>query len=78
MEVWVTRSLSGFETFDMEGIEELEVMLKGLAVSKPLTDQEEVTVEITGSWAEIKELLSQPVFNKVWFDPSSPNFNERR
>lgn len=77
LDVFVHRDPSGFETFDMEDIKELEEQLKGLDTFKPLDDKEEVHVEITGPWSEIRELLSQPYFNRIWFDPSSPRFKEK-
>lgn len=74
MNVFVHRDPTGFETFDMEGIEELEEQLKGIDTFKPLGDEQEVHVEITGEWGEIRELLSQPFFGKIWFNPESPKF----
>ncbi|GAJ00231.1 unnamed protein product, partial [marine sediment metagenome] len=35
-------------------------------------EKEEVHVEITGPWGEIRGLLSQPCFKQIWFDPASP------
>jgi hypothetical protein len=74
MNVWVRRDPVGFETFDMEGIEELEEQLKGLVAFKPLDDKSEVCAEITGTWGEIRELLSQPFLKNIWFNPESPRF----
>jgi len=76
LNVWVNRDPTGFETFDMEGIEELEEQLKGIDTFKPLDDKQEVYVGITGPWGEVRELLSQPFFNKIWFDPNSPRFKQ--
>lgn len=76
LDVFVHRDPTGFETFDMEGIEELEEQLKGIDTFKPLDDKQEVHVEITGPWEEIRELLSQPFFKKIWFDPESPRFQQ--
>lgn len=76
LDVFVHRAPAGFETFDMEGIEELEEQLKGIDTFKPLDDKQEVHVEITGPWEEIRELLSQPFFKKIWFDPESPRFKQ--
>ena len=67
MEVFVHRSPKGFETFDLEGIEELEEQLRGLDSFDKLDDQEEIHVDITGRWGEIRELLSQPFFKRIWF-----------
>jgi hypothetical protein len=72
MEVWVRRDPTGFETFDMEGVEELEEHMKGLVSFGPLEDSSEVCVEITCTWAEAKDMLSLPFFSKIWFDPKSP------
>lgn len=77
LDMFVHRAPTGFETFDMEGIEELEEQLKGIDTFKPLDDGQEIHVEITGPWGEIRELLSQPFFNKIWFDPTSPRFKEK-
>ena len=67
---------TGFETFVMEDIEELEEQLKGLEAFKPLNDKSEVCAEITGPWEEIRELLSQPFLKKIWFNPESPRFKQ--
>lgn len=67
MIVWVHRDPSGFETNDLAGIEELEEHLKGIETFEPLEDDQNVHVEITGTWGEIKELLSQPLFKGIWF-----------
>lgn len=72
LDVFVHRNPSGFETFDLEGIEELEEQLKGIDTFKPLDDKQEVHVDITGPWGEIRELLAQPCFKRIWFDPKSP------
>lgn len=69
MEVFVHRSPTGYQTFDMEGIEELEEHLRNVHTLQPLDDNDEVHVEITGKWGEIRELLSQPCFKEIWFDP---------
>jgi len=76
LDVFVHRNPTGFETFDMEGIEELEEQLKGIDTFKPFDDKQEVHVEITGPWGEIRELLSQPFFKKIWFNPESPRFKQ--
>lgn len=72
MDVFVHRAPYGFETLKLEDTEELEEMLKGIETFEPLGDREEVHVEITGEWGEVKELLSQPFFKKIWFDPNAP------
>lgn len=76
LNVWVRRDPTGFETFDMEDIEELEEQLKGLEAFKPLDDKSEVCAEITGPWGEIRELLSQPFLKNIWFNPESPRFKK--
>ncbi|KKL80977.1 hypothetical protein LCGC14_1999360 [marine sediment metagenome] len=71
MEVFIRRgSTSGFLTNQMEGVEEMEEQLRGIETFRPLQETEEVTVEITGSWGEIKRLLSEPTFKDVWFKPA--------
>lgn len=74
MDVFVNRNPTGCETFDLEDLKELEEQLGSFSALGPLDDKSEVKVEITGTWAEIKELLSQPYFKDIWFDPeTSPN-----
>lgn len=74
MKVFINRNPSGCETFDLEDIKELEEQLKSFDALEPLDDKSEVHVEITGTWGEIRELLSQPCFSDIWFDPQrSPN-----
>ena len=73
MDVFVHRNPTGCETFDLEDIKELEEQLKSFDVLEALNDKSEVHVEITGTWEEIRELLSQRFFEKVWFNPESPN-----
>lgn len=76
MDVFVHRNPVGCETFDLEGIEELEEQLKAIDTFKPLDDEEQILVEISGPWGEIRDLLSQPFFNKIWFDPTSPKYKQ--
>ena len=69
MDVFVYREPKGFETRDLEGIEELGEQLTNYG---PLTDETEVKVEITASWQKIKELLSLVEFSlteDIWFNP---------
>ena len=74
MEVFVHRDPTGYQTFDMEGIDELEEHLKSVETFEPLDDNEEVHLDITGRWSEIRELLSQDCFKEIWFDPrTSPS-----
>ena len=71
MEIWIRRgSPCGFLTNQMEGVEEMEEQLRGIETFRPLQETEEVTVEITGSWGEIKRLLNEPAFKDVWFKPA--------
>lgn len=55
MDLFVYREPKGFETKDMEGIDELA---EHLTEYGPITDDTEVKLEITASWRQIKELLS--------------------
>jgi len=69
MEVFINRNPTGCETFDLEDLNELEEQLGSFSALGPLNDKSEIKVEITGTWGEIKELLSQPCFKDIWFDP---------
>lgn len=69
MEVFINRNPTGCETFDLENLNELEEQLGSFSALAPLNDKAEIKVEITGTWGEIKELLSQPCFKSIWFDP---------
>ncbi len=74
MEVFIYRSPTGCETFDLEDIKELEEQLGSFSAVGPLQDTSEVKVEITGTWGEIRELLSDSCFKDIWFDlERSPN-----
>ena len=64
MDVFVYREPKGFETRDLEDIDELGEQLTNYG---PLTDDTEVKVEITASWREIKGLLSLPGMEAIWF-----------
>lgn len=69
MDIFVYREPKGFETRDLEGIDELGEMLTNYG---PLTDDTEVKVEITASWQKIKELLSLVEYSlteQIWFNP---------
>ncbi|GAJ20900.1 unnamed protein product, partial [marine sediment metagenome] len=70
MEVFVHRAptATGYLTYELEGVVELEEMLNSSTLNKPLTDDEEVSVEITGRWGKIKPLLSGPAFADIWFN----------
>ena len=70
MEIFINRNPTGCETFDLEDIKELEEQLKSFDALAPLDDKSEVHVEITGTWGEIRELLSQPYFKDIWVDPT--------
>jgi hypothetical protein len=69
MNVWVNREPTGCETFDLEDINELEEQLGSFNALDPLTELSDIKVEISGTWKEIKELLSQPFFKDIWFNP---------
>lgn len=66
MDVWVNREPTGCETFELEDIQELGEQLGSFSALKLLDDKSEVKVEITGTWGEIRELLSQPFFKDIW------------
>ena len=68
MDIFVYREPKGFETRDLEGIDELGEMLTNYG---PLTDDTEVKVEITASWREIQGLLSLPEMESIWFNPKT-------
>lgn len=70
MDIFVHRNPTGCEIFDLEDVAELEEQLKGIDTFKPLDDKSEIHVEITGTWGEIRELLSLPYFKDKWFDPT--------
>lgn len=67
MEVFVNRSPTGYVTSELEDMAELQELLGGVATLRPLDDEAEVHVEITGKWGEIRDLLAQPCFKDVWF-----------
>ena len=74
MDVFVYREPKGFETRDLEGIEELGEQLTNYG---PLTDDTEVKVEITAPWREIKGLLELPEMEAIWFNAKTdPRFRE--
>ena len=66
MEVFVHRSPTGLVTSDVEHVAELGEHLEGIFAAKPLDDEAEVNLEITGTWAEIRALLSEPCFRDNW------------
>ena len=74
MDVFVYREPKGFETRDLEGIDELGEQLTNYG---PLTDDTEVKVEITASWREIKGLLELPEMEAIWFNPKTDRGSER-
>lgn len=63
MDVFVYREPKGFETRDLEGIEELG---EQLGIYGLLTPDTEVKVEITAPWREIKGLLELPQMKAIW------------
>ena len=69
MEIFVHRDPVGYMTSELEDIRELEEHLGYSPSLNQLNDNSEVSVEITGTWSEIKNLLSQPCFKGAWFDP---------
>lgn len=68
MEVFVHRQPKGYLTKDLEDINELRELLTNYG---PLTDDDEVTVEITASWREIKGLLELGELEGIWFNPQT-------
>lgn len=66
MDIFINRNPIGCETFDLEGINELEEQLSSFSGLKPLDDKSEIHVDIDGTWGEIKKLLSQPCFKGIW------------
>lgn len=66
MDVWINREPTGCQTFDLEDVNELEEQLGSFPVLEPLTDESQVKLEITGTWKEIKNLLSQTCFDSIW------------
>ena len=68
MEVFVHRDPTGYVTKELEGIDELEELLRRLESLSPLDDDAEVRVEITGRWGKIKALLAGPSFADIWFN----------
>ena len=66
MEVFVHRQPKGYITNELEDVHELGELLSKY---DPLGDEDEVTIEITGPWHRIRELLSGPMFSDVWFAP---------
>lgn len=68
MEIFVYRDQSGLITFDFEDVNELEEHLKKYRLPK-MEGNDDIHVEITGNWSEIKTLLSDPLFKGIWFDP---------
>lgn len=71
MEVFVHRQPKGYLAKDLEGVEELAELLTNYG---PLSDDDEITVEITASWREIKGLLELGELEGIWFTPKT---NER-
>jgi len=65
MDIFVYREPKGFETRDLEYIEELAEQLGQYGL---LTPDSEVKVEITAPWREIKELLELPHMEAIWFN----------
>jgi len=68
MEVFVHRDPRGYLTKELEDIDELEELLRGMESLPPLGDDEQVRVEIAGQWGKIKALLAGPAFADIWFN----------
>jgi len=63
MEIFVHRQPQGFITKELESADELGELLTNYG---PLSDKDEVTIEVTASWQEIRELLSK-LSDSIWF-----------
>lgn len=68
MEVFVHRQPKGYLTKDLEDINELGELLTNYG---PLGEDNEVTVEITASWREIKGVLAMAEPEGIWFNPQT-------
>jgi len=66
VEIFVHRQPKGFLTKELEGVAELDEMLQSYG---PLSSGDEVTVEITAPWRQIRELLLYKFDNPIWFQP---------
>lgn len=66
MEVFVHRAPRGYLTKELEDVDELAELLTTYG---PLSPDDEVTVEITGAWHVIRDLLSLDAFKEIWFTP---------
>lgn len=64
--IFVHRQPKGLLTKELEGVEELGEMLQNYG---PLSDGDEVTVEITAPWHQIRELLGLKFDDRIWFHP---------
>lgn len=57
MEIWITRAQTGILVDEAMHPDELEAEVKGLEVYGELSSAEEVTVELTGRWEDIKQFF---------------------
>lgn len=64
MEIFVHRAPRGYVTSELEDVNELAELLTNYG---PLSDDDEVIVEITASWSFVRQLLSLDLFNDAWF-----------
>lgn len=67
MEIFVHRAPRGYVTSELENVDELGKLLTNYG---PLSDDDEVMVEITASWSFIRKLLSLDLFRDAWFKGS--------
>ena len=58
MEIWITRDQTGILLERYTPPDEIEEGLKGLQVYNELSPKEDVKVEITGRWEDIKQFLA--------------------
>lgn len=69
MEVFIHRAPTGYLMNTMGDVKELEEFLDtGLAFDS-FDDDSLVRAEISGTWREVRELLSHPCFNGEWSNP---------
>jgi len=58
MEIWITRDQTGILLQHYASPDEIEEDLKGLQVYDELSPQENVTVELTGRWEDLKQFFA--------------------
>jgi hypothetical protein len=68
MEVFVHRDPTGYTMDEVENVQELQELLSSGNYG-PLSDSDEVTMEIRAPWTFIRDLLCHPFFAELWFNP---------